>query len=141
MDIARQLPRLLEHGFTETSPATTKYNCIAWAAGVTDDWWWPDPMGQYYWPDSVPRVESLDAFEAAFATVGYLRTEHGELEIGMEKIAIFVVQGRPKHAARQLADGKWTSKLGRWVDITHEINGIEGTIYGSIACFLKRPIK
>jgi hypothetical protein len=28
--------------YRDTSPATEKYNCIAWAAGVDDDWWGPE---------------------------------------------------------------------------------------------------
>ncbi len=38
-----------------------------------------------------------------------------------EKIAIYVdTDGVPTHAARQLPDGSWTSKLGDWEDIQHQ---------------------
>jgi hypothetical protein len=47
-------PFLDSEGYTETSPAASEYNCIAWAAGRTDVAWWPDPQGIGYWPESAP---------------------------------------------------------------------------------------
>jgi len=45
------------------------------------------------------------------------------------------------HAARQLPDGKWTSKLGQLEDITHGTTDvIEGGDYGEVVQFMKRPI-
>lgn len=38
--LKRQFPFLAKEGFTATSPTSTAYNCIAWAAGQTDEWWW-----------------------------------------------------------------------------------------------------
>jgi hypothetical protein len=49
--------------------------------------------------------------------------------------------GKPTHAARQVGYGKWTSKLGSLVDIEHDINGVSGTRYGSVAVIMKRPNK
>ena len=43
--IEAAFPALVGTGYFVTSPATPEYNCIAWAAGETDRWWWPDPMG------------------------------------------------------------------------------------------------
>jgi hypothetical protein len=132
-------PHLIGEGFTETSPAAADYNCIAWAAGPTDVWWWPDPLEVYHWPQGVPRVETLEAFYQAFESLGYVRGEDGHLEAGFEKIALYVLDGKPTHAARQLSDGNWTSKLGKWIDITHTLYGLEGPAYGQVAGFLKRP--
>ena len=44
------------------------------------------------------------------------------------------------HATRQLPNGKWTSKLGDWEDISHELEGIEGEKYGNIYQILKRSL-
>jgi hypothetical protein len=44
-----------------------------------------------------------------------------------------------RHAARQLTDGTWTSKLGREIDITHTLPGLEGGEYGRIAMYMRRP--
>jgi hypothetical protein len=96
----------------------------------------------YYWPPSVPKHETLDAFIAAYATLGYSVCEDGLLEPDFEKIAIFVgATGRPTHASRQLQDGQWTSKLGKAHDISHvleEVGGFRCSSYGRIAVFMKR---
>jgi hypothetical protein len=95
-----ELPRLTAHNCRETSPGSWQYNCIAWAVGVTDAWWWPIP-GRY-WPPSLPREESLAAFVALFATFGYMPSVTSLLETGIEKVALYAVNNIPTHAARQL---------------------------------------
>jgi hypothetical protein len=83
---------------------------------------------------------TLDAFLTAFATLGYVPADSEAHEPGQEKVALFVsVDGTPTHAARQLSDGRWTSKLGRAEDIEHALRDIEGEIYGAVARVLKRP--
>ena len=62
-------------------------------------------------------------------------------EPGFEKIAVCANdQGVPKHAARQLNKGRWTSKLGRMADIDHALHDLEGTLYGSVVLVMKRPV-
>ena len=133
-------PDLETEGFQETSPGAKKYNCIAWAAGQHNQWWWPYDHPKYYWPEGVSRVVSLDAFLQAFASLGYQPCATGELEAGFEKVAIYALHGKPKHAARQLSDGQWTSKLGKDIDVTHTLRGLEGPMYGQVACYLKRAL-
>ena len=60
----------------------------------------------------------------------------------MEKVALFVrPDGTPTHAARQLRDGRWTSKLGRDRDISHKmVVDLAGEAYGEPAAYLKREI-
>src|SRR5437868_418617 len=61
------------------------YNCIAWAASVTNIRWWPTPypIDGYYWPSDAPRSETLEAFVAAFSTLEYTDCAmDGSLEIG-----------------------------------------------------------
>ena len=58
---------------------------------------------------------------------------------GSKKIAIYQSGGLPTHAARQLPDGQWTSKLGRNIDISHTLPGLEGPEYGQVAVFMRRP--
>ncbi len=122
-----------------TSPADDGYNCIAWAADDTDHWWWPDSQEQLYWPATAPRTVSVAAFEMAFRSLGYTDRTDASLEPGKQKIAIFTSQhGAPTHAARQLPDGWWASKLGRQVDIEHELSAIQGPEYGTVAVVLAR---
>lgn len=139
-DIEKIFPNLLIRGYSITSPLTTEYNCIAWAAGDTDAWWEPDPLYLYFWPDGIPREYSLDAYVNAYETVGYTVCQCPEPEEGYEKIAIYVnPNGKPTHAARQLGSGSWTSKLGELEDIEHhDLEGLHGQAYGTVAVFMQR---
>lgn len=84
--------------------------------------------------------ESLAAFKAAFTTIGYGECDHESIEPGYEKVAFFAsVAGVPTHAARQLASGLWTSKLGQLERIEHELRDLEGDSYGRVAMVMKRP--
>ena len=126
------------------SDFNTEYNCIAWAASDTTQWWWPDDpdIGEGYWPEEVPREVTIPAFIAAFNTRGYEQCDDGSLEPGFEKIAIYVDQSfEPTHAARQLPDGRWTSKFGDFEDVIHSnVSCIEGGLYGRVAVYMKRGI-
>lgn len=56
---------------------------------------------------------TLQSFVLAFEHLGYRVCTSGMLEEGVEKIALYAASdGEPTHAARQLANGGWTSKLG-----------------------------
>ena len=137
------LPNLNRGEYRVTSPESTRYNCIAWAAGDDTDWWWPDPDTDSYWPAAAPFEETLASFRAVFESLGYRECATAELEPGFEKVAIFAKDGRPMHAARQLPNGNWTSKLGEWQDIEHQsLNavGSDASIYGNVALLLRRRI-
>ena len=93
-----------------------------------------------FWPNEAPEQETLYAFKEAYKSLGYEACESADLEEGYEKIAIFADEyDNPKHAARQLANGMWTSKCGDYEDIQHELEGLEGDKYGSVSCVMKRP--
>jgi len=140
--LAQKFPNLAATAWEITSDSDAGYNCIAWAAGQQNKWWWPVvPSGcpPYFWPPGVPRVRTLQAFVEAYATLGYGPCSDGNLEPGFEKVALYADAGGPTHAARQLSTGQWTSKLGPYVDIEHALVGLNGGEYGDIACFLRRP--
>jgi hypothetical protein len=125
-----------------SSPPDERYNCIAFAAGFTNNWWWPHgDTWRAHWPWRVPRALTLDAFRDAFATLSYVRCDSEEPEDGYEKVALFAdVRQEPTHAARQLPNGQWTSKLGMGEDIEHALHALEGEIYGTVVMLMKRPI-
>ena len=140
--IKAEFPRLKRAPFFLTSPESPHYNCVAWAADDDQNVWWPHlPPLFSYWPPGVPRKEDLQTFIAAFATLGYTVCADGALEPGFEKVALFGdAEGKPKHAAKQLPNGRWTSKLGFAEDIEHIIWGLEGGQYGNVVQYLKRTI-
>src|SRR5262245_7829296 len=43
MPLEDVFPGLRGTAYRTSSPADRIYNCIAWAVGVTADWWWPHP--------------------------------------------------------------------------------------------------
>lgn len=106
---------------------------------MNDDWWWPGSPDRTHWPAGAPREETIEAFRLVFGTFGFEPTSSEAIEPGFEKIAIFAnSQGIPKHAARQLATGRWTSKLGKMEDIEHDLRDIEGVVYWSVVLVMKR---
>lgn len=131
------LPNIDPNGYWTTSEPNEAYNCIAWAAGETDRWW--SHVEPYYWPSNVDRAATIEALVSAFASIGYEECDTSGLEYGYEKIALFAINGLWSHAARQLEDGTWTSKLGIFQDIEHvALNGLCGDFYGEIFCIMRR---
>jgi hypothetical protein len=131
----------LNGNYQKTSDETKNYNCIAWAAGDSKRWWWPDHLGFYYWPKSVRREEQISAFIDAFKSLGFELCDSCAHEHGIEKVAIYALLGVPTHAARQLPSGIWTSKMGQGIDISHELNAVKGQKYGAPVVFLSRRAK
>jgi hypothetical protein len=136
--IQRHFPNLLNGQYRVTSQNTRDYNCLAWAAGETHRRWDLEP--NYYWPIS-EREQTIPAFVKAYETRGYAVCDNGDFEHGYEKIAIYAVNNKPQHAARQLGNGAWSSKLGDGWDIEHPtLEGVKSSEYGEAVLFMKRPI-
>ena len=127
-ELIGNFPNISMENSTKTSEVDRRYNCIAWAAGATKRFWWPGPNS--YWPSEVPREVSLASFVAAYETLGYQTADDFSFVDGIEKIAIYLLNGKPTHASRQLDSPRWTSKLGKNIDISHELNALNGPVYG-----------
>lgn len=142
---ARQgrFPFLEPHNYAVTSDETSDYNCAGWAAQTIDPGlWWPEPdVEEYYWPPGARRDNTLKAFVEGFGMLGYVVCDNPELETGFEKIAVYAAREvSPKHVARQLPDGRWTSKLGDYEDIVHvNLRDVAGGTYGWPVLYLRRP--
>ena len=141
--LVQLFPALATSDYEITSLADPAYNCIAWAAEDTARWWEPVPipLPSYYWPEGVSLELTLASYVQAFESLGYRVCDDDSLESGFMKIALYVsADGLPTHAARQLASGEWTSKLGKSVDIRHRaLTVLEGDMYGRVACVMRRP--
>jgi hypothetical protein len=132
------LPNLGD-AYIKTSERDEFYNCAAHAAEDDLAWWWPRAEPEYYWPAGARLDRSLDAFAEGFGLLGYQRCDTVELEEGYQKVAVYAVAGSPKHIARQLADGRWTSKLGHLEDIAHATLDSLESAYGAVALVMRRP--
>lgn len=131
-------PRLDDH-YIKTSEKNEFYNCAAHAAADDLAWWWPRPEPEFYWPAGARRDRTLEAFVEGFGLLGYIRCDTPELEVGYERVAVYAIAGIPKHIARQLSDGRWTSKLGGLEDIVHaSLENIESPDYGRVALIMRR---
>jgi hypothetical protein len=141
LEVLRQrYPGTATHHFKLTSPEDKHYNCVAFAAGDTRQWWSSDPFaGLFYWPEGAPREYTVHAWTATFSLLGYTPCDSDALEVGREKIAIYADGDYPTHVARQLPSGLWTSKLGKREDVEHELPALVGTEYGRVAMILSRP--
>lgn len=131
-------PQLRDGDYEETSSEAEHYNCIAWAAGIQTEWWEPSEDG--VWPTDVPKQPTIDNLAEVYKKFGYTNCDSAHYEEGFEKVAIYGSPYEYEHAARQLADGKWTSKLGASYDIRHSnLECLTGGLYGSVRRILRRP--
>lgn len=140
-----EFPNAEVEGYDATSPKTSAYNCIAWAANDQTRTWWPYPDlagNEAYWPKGCPRILKIKAFIRVFETLNYIPCPNGGLETGFEKIAIYATSSMvPTHAARQLPDGTWTHKVGWNIDVTASLSAFGGGMYGSVVRYMKRKIR
>lgn len=93
----------------------------------------------------MPSEISLENYKSVFEHLGYVECSTSDFEVGYEKIAIYVDDDFvPCHAARQLVNGNWTSKLGDWQDIEHhslyslESSPFMESPYGTVALIMRR---
>ena len=64
--------------------------------------------------------DNVASLIAVFESVGFAICADGSLEAGIEKIAIYADGPHYEHVARQLENGKWTSKMGKAERIEHD---------------------
>jgi hypothetical protein len=90
-------------------------------------------------------VPTVAGFITGYTSIGYVSCNDGTLEPGVEKIALYAKLGQfgtmiPTHAAYQLDNGNWTSKLGDFEDIEHiGVDKLEGPQYGNVVHYMGRP--
>lgn len=131
-------PNSQEEPFIITSLATGNYNCIAWVVGDTERFYWPSTEPYFYWHPNVSTEETIEAFVSFFQQYGYVICENSNLEKDFSKIALFAKDNTPTHAALQLPNGLWTSKLGILEDVSHSLYAISGGLYGDVTLVMKR---
>lgn len=131
------------------SKAVPHYNCLAWAVGDSLHRYWPfeasDPQGVGFdWPAGLPSGETVDAVDAFFRHFGFTPCADATQETGFERVALYVDPNDnsvPSHAAWQLEDGRWASKIGRagidCLHLTPEAIHSRGT--GVVKRFYRRP--
>ena len=135
----QSFPHLTRDNHRITSPSTPVYNCIAWAAGDTEKWWEPCAS----WPvRASPDEYGIAALERVFSALGYQDCDlDASFEPGFSKVALYGSTFVYTHAARQLTNGKWTSKLGKAEDIEHDTPAdVAEGLYGEVIEIMKRRV-
>lgn len=132
----------LESGaFAVDAGADPSYNALAWAAKEEHRVWAPNPrVPGVYWPPNVVRSDDVASVIAALGTVGFhmAGVEATDCPERVEYVALYATDGRVRHAARQEADGWWSSKLGLGPRIRHRQSALQGGVYGRVVAVLVR---
>jgi hypothetical protein len=100
-------------------------------------------MPAYQWPDHLPHDSQPGTYIKFFESHGFEIAVDGDPEVGVEKIALYSMDGEFRHVARQLSNGRWTSKIGEQEDIEHDLpeeleNDIPKYGYGRVTTYLQR---
>ena len=132
-------PNLASEGFEIVDEPSPRYNCIAYAAGDTSRWWWPDRIN--YWPPWATLTTEMESLQEVFAGKGYEQCEDSATETGYQKVALYEAHSKMQHAAVQMPDGRWRSKMGQGPLIEHRTpEALSGGIYGEPTVFMRRPV-
>jgi hypothetical protein len=95
-NIESTFPRLRREGYRITSSESTDYNCFAWAAHDSQNWWSPVDGFGYHWPRGVTKTLKLESFVELYQRQYDCQIcDSHRLEPGFEKIAIYVNDQKP----------------------------------------------
>jgi len=121
---ARRYPQL-KH-WKVTGEAIEAYNCIGWSL-CSENFGWVNPK------------ETLAEQDAFYASHGFAPSGTCEPECKKRKVAVYCVDGKPAHGAKEVADGGWyESKRGGNIRIIHRREELEGGTYGNVCrCYEK----
>jgi hypothetical protein len=123
----------LKGDFEVLAPATTTYNCLSWALGVTTEWLWP-------------KDTTVKGFDSYLGGIGYKRLgimDEKPVPFHQKLVAFGKVDatGTVKilHTVKVEADGTFTSKVGGLPLIKHlSLKALAGETYGDpIAVYMK----
>ncbi len=111
--LTRDFPNLARGEFQVVCPASDRYNCVAYAAGDTSQPW-SDEL-EDFWPLQVARDPTIRGLEKLFRWLEFKKCNGPRLEGAYQKVALYASKGLWTHAALQMPNGRWRSKLGKGV--------------------------
>jgi len=119
-DLYAQYPSLVSAHHRITSQPTDQYNCTAWLIRDIAHWYEPG----IYWPDGLPEPDGdgndLHCYIALFELWGFEICADRTHESGFLKIAIYAIDARFCHVAKQIRGADWSSKGGTLHDFRHD---------------------
>lgn len=134
------MPLKNDVNFKLLSPFSRKYNCIAFAMGMTDRWVDHANIPWHWWPP-VEKGSSVEHLKNAFRYFGFEECDMDEsIDNSYDKIAIYSKENQWTHAARIIAEGVYHSKFGESYDGRHSNGNVLHAQYGSV-CLIMRRLK
>jgi hypothetical protein len=136
-------PGLASAGYAIKSAADPWYNCVAFAVGDLENFWYDAKVNGYYWPPGCASADTIEGWVEVFLRHGYTDALlDGSFQSEFEKVAIYGSANHPEHVARQTSSGTWVSKMGRGHDIEHyTLTAVESEIMGSVMKIMKRTCR
>jgi hypothetical protein len=138
--IENKFPRLCGTVWAIKSRRTRRYNCLAWAAREKHRRW--DFAKGAYWPKGVKRASGIAYLVGAFQAEGFSVCKKDDCQKYDSTADLIVVYEKHRigtHAARLLANGMWSSKLGDIEDVQHQTpEDVGGDEYGDPRVYMKR---
>ena len=132
-------PNLRDEGFTVIDPPSDMYNCIAYAAGDTSQWW--DHTPRRYWPSYATRSERIESLQEVFVGLGFEECYDVTFQFGYQKIALYEDKGTWEHATTQIPNQAWRSKMGRGPVIEYRSpESLSDGPYGNPMVYMRRVV-
>lgn len=126
--------------FKILSPFSFQYNCIAFAMGLTDRWVDNSNIPWHWWPP-VEKGDSIEHLRDAFQYFGFEECGMDDtIDELYDKVALYHIANKWKHAARIVADGIYHSKFGESYDGCHSSGNVLQAQYGTV-CLIMRRLK
>ena len=131
-------PKAIENDNLFIIPNTKddNYNCVGYSLEINE--FVSHHIGRY-WIDSIERSGSINNLIKVFEYFGFERSD-SSVEEGYKKIVIYGNRGFASHAAIQLDDIWYQSKMGEYEICKHKLEAIEGILYGYPKVWMKKKI-
>ena len=122
--------------FIKVNSQDDNFNCIGYALSINE---FVSYHISRYWIDSVPRNASIINLVKIFEHFGFERC-NSLVETGYKKIVIYGNHGISKHAAIQLDNIWYESKMGSYEICKHTLEAIEGALYGYPKVWMRKKL-
>ena len=133
-DVMPYFPNLKADDAIQSSPASSRYNCISWSGRITSYWEWPASSFSTYWTG-----DPLSSFDAFYNARGLTRVGADASNAVVALWATIDAYGNRDytHGSVRKGDGNfhgydWESKPGPLARTFHPRDALNGSSYGQI---------
>ena len=124
--------------FKLTSQPTYRYNCIAFAMGMSDRWVDVANLPWHWWPP-VQKDDTINSLIAAFEYFGFEKCGMDDnIDEKYDKVVLYGKDNQWQHAAKVVAPNVYHSKFGESFDGTHSSGNVLSVKYGDPYVVMRR---